>query len=103
MPGSTGARSHVHGSREVSDPTGGAAGNERLTAMTGAVLLILLAAEGFTILSVRRMLTLHFFLGFLIIGPVVLKLGSTIYRFFRYYTGAPHHQSGGRPDLVSVA
>jgi hypothetical protein len=29
---------------------GGAGGNERLTAMTGAVLLVLLAVEGFTIL-----------------------------------------------------
>ena len=32
------------------ETTGGAAGNERLTAMTGAVLIVLFAAEGFTIL-----------------------------------------------------
>jgi hypothetical protein len=33
------------------DGTGGAEGNARLTALTGAALLILFAVEGFTILS----------------------------------------------------
>src|SRR5215469_606208 len=55
----------------------GAAGNERLTAMTGAVLLVLLAVEGFTLLGLHSMLTLHFFVGMLLIGPVLLKIGST--------------------------
>ena len=55
---------------------GGAEGNERLTAMTGAVLLVLLAVEGFTILRLGRLLTLHFFLGMLLLGPVALKAGS---------------------------
>ena len=49
---------------------GGAEGNERLTAMTGLVLLVLLAVEGFTILRLGRLLTLHFFLGMLLLGPV---------------------------------
>jgi len=35
--------------------TGGAEGNERLTAWTGAVLFLLLAAEGVTILKVGRL------------------------------------------------
>jgi len=69
------------------DTTGGAEGNERLTALTGLVLLVLFAAEGVTILSVRGLLTLHFFLGMLLIGPVALKACSTIYRFVRYYAG----------------
>ena len=86
--------------REVPDSSGGAAGNERLTAMTGAVLLILLAAEGVTILGRHHLLTLHFFLGFLLIGPVLLKLGSTIYRFFRYYTGAAPYVRKGPPMLL---
>jgi hypothetical protein len=67
--------------------TGGAGGNERLTGLIGIVLLVLFAAEGFTILVVRQMLTLHFFIGILLIGPVLLKLCSTIYRFTRYYAG----------------
>ncbi len=78
-------------------PDSGPEGNERLTASTGAVLLVLFAAEGVTILSLSRLLTWHYFLGFLLIGPVLLKLGSTIYRFTRYYTGAPAYRRKGPP------
>jgi hypothetical protein len=77
--------------------SGGADGNERLTAMTGAVLLVLLAAEGFTILSLRQLLTPHFFIGMLLLGPVALKAGSTIYRFARYYTGSTPYRRKGPP------
>lgn len=63
--------------------TGGAAGNERLTAMTGAILLGLLAAEGVTILFKRQLLTAHFFIGMMLVGPVLLKMGSTGYRLPR--------------------
>jgi hypothetical protein len=79
------------------DVTGGAEGNARLTAATGAVLLVLLAAEGVTILAVRQLLTLHFFLGMLLIGPVLLKLCATGYRFVRYYTGAAGYRRQGPP------
>ncbi len=79
------------------DPSGGAAGNERLTAATGAVLLLLFAAEGFTILAIHQMITLHFFLGMLLIGPVMLKAGTVCYRFARYYTGAPEYRRKGPP------
>ena len=48
---------------------------------------MLLAAEGVTILRLGRLLTLHFFIGMLLVGPVALKAGSTIYRFVRYYAG----------------
>jgi len=81
------------------DTTGGADGNERLTAATGAVLLVLFAPEGVTILAVRQLLTLHFFLGMLLIGPVLLKASATIYRFIRYYTGAPDYRRKGPPAL----
>jgi hypothetical protein len=79
------------------DTTGGAEGNERLTALTGCVLLVLFAAEGFTILSVHRLLTLHFFLGMLLIGPVLLKVCAVLYRFVRYYTGAEEYRRKGPP------
>ena len=77
----------------------GPEGNERLTAATGALLLPLFAAEGVTILFLRQLLTWHFFIGLLLIGPVCLKLGSTGYRFFRYYTGAPAYRRKGPPVL----
>jgi hypothetical protein len=82
---------------------GGAEGNERLTVMTGAVLLLLLAAEGFTILRIGRLFTLHFFLGMLLLGPVALKAGSVLYRFFRYYTGsAPYLRKGPPAPLLRL-
>jgi hypothetical protein len=66
------------------------------------VLLVLFAAEGLTILAVRQLLTLHFFLGMLLIGPVLPKASATIYRFIRYYTGAPDYRAQGpaRPAAV---
>jgi hypothetical protein len=86
--------------RYAADATGQAEGNERLTAMTGAVLLVLLAAEGVTILLKRQLLTEHFFIGMLLIGPVLLKLGSTGYRFVRYYTGSAPYLRKGPPALL---
>jgi hypothetical protein len=65
--------------------------------MTGAVLLVLLAVEGFTILRVGRLLTLHVFLGMLLLGPVALKAGSVIYRFVRYYSGSALYRRKGPP------
>ena len=76
---------------------GGAEGNERLTAAAGAALLVLFAAEGFTILSIHQLITLHFFLGMLLIGPVALKIGAVAYRFARYYSGAHEYRRKGPP------
>jgi len=78
--------------------SGGAEGNERLTAITGAVLVILLAVEGYTILRIGRLLTLHVFLGMLLLGPVTLKAGSVLYRFARYYSGSEPYLRKGPPD-----
>jgi hypothetical protein len=68
--------------------------------MTGAVLLVLFAAEGVTILRLHQLLTLHFFLGMLLIGPVALKCASTGYRFIRYYTGSAPYRRKGPPAPV---
>jgi hypothetical protein len=73
------------------------AGNERLTAMTGAVLLVLFVAECLTLLSIGNLLTLHVFLGMLLLGPVGLKIGSTLWRFTRYYTGSAAYARRGPP------
>ena len=75
----------------------GVVGNERLTALTGTVLLAGFAVEGLTIVSLRELLTLHVFLGMLLIGPVALKISSTVYRFGRYYSGAIPYVRKGPP------
>jgi hypothetical protein len=65
---------------------GGTTGNEQLTALTSIVLVVLLAALGVTIVRIRPLLGPHMFIGMLLIGPLLLKLASTGYRFARYYT-----------------
>ena len=72
------------------------AGNARLTAANAAVLLVLLAAEGVTILRVRQLLSPHVFIGVVLIPPVLLKVASTTWRFARYYTGAPAYRRKDR-------
>ncbi|HTU72896.1 MAG TPA: hypothetical protein VMG38_05200 [Trebonia sp.] len=79
--------------------SGGAEGNGRLTATTGLVLLVLLVAECCTILQIGRLITLHVFLGMLLLGPVALKAGSVLYRFTRYYTGSQPYRHRGPPAL----
>jgi hypothetical protein len=76
---------------------GGTTGNERLTATTGAALLVLLAVIGLTLLQLRQLLSVHMFVGMLLIGPVALKLGGTGYRFARYYTRDPAYRREGPP------
>lgn len=78
---------------------GGPDGNERLTATAGAVLFLLLAAEGVTILSIGQLLSPHVFIGMLLIPPVALKLGSTGWRFVRYYRGTRAYREKGPPML----
>jgi len=78
----------------------GEEGNSRLTASNGTLLIGLLAVEGFTILSVRQMITLHMYLGILLVGPVLLKTASTLYRFARYYRGAAAYRRKGPPHPI---
>jgi hypothetical protein len=78
----------------------GAAGNARLTAANAAVLVVLLAAEGITILRVRELLSPHVFIGVVLIPPVLLKVASTAWRFARYYTGAPAYRRKGPPPVL---
>jgi hypothetical protein len=77
---------------------GGTAGNEQLTAATGIVLIVVLAAVGVTIVRIGQLLWLHLFLGLLVIGPVALKMASTGYRFVRYYTDDRPYRRKGPPE-----
>lgn len=51
----------------------GVEGNTLLTSSTGVVLLVMLVVEGYTVLDVRGMITLHVFVGVMLIGPVLLR------------------------------
>jgi hypothetical protein len=79
---------------------GGPAGNEQLTSITGAILLVLLALIGVTIVRIGQLLWLHLFVGLLLIGPVTLKMASTGYRFARYYSHDPAYRRKGPPEIL---
>jgi hypothetical protein len=76
---------------------GGALGNARLTSLVGGILLVLLAVEGATIPWLGSLLSVHIFVGMLLLGPVVLKLASTGYRFVRYYGHSGEYVRFGPP------
>ena len=80
--------------------SGGSDGNEQLTTITGAILILLLAVIGFTIPQLRQFISVHLFVGMLLIGPVLLKMASTGYRFIRYYTGDAEYRRKGPPELI---
>jgi hypothetical protein len=98
-------REHPGAERPASDLSGHVArtanpsGNAKLTAITGSVLLILFSAEVIATLLMGSLFGLHFFLGMVLIGPVCLKTGSTVWRFSRYYLGSePYVRRGSRPS-----
>jgi len=79
---------------------GGPAGNELLTSAAAVVLTVLLVAEGITIIRMGGLVTVHMCVGMVLIPPVLLKLGSTGYRFARYYTRARPYRAKGPPVLA---
>jgi hypothetical protein len=77
------------------------AANQRLTALNGALLFILLTAIGITVLFIRPLLPVHYLVGIVIIPPLFLKLFSTGYRFVRYYgNDAAFRLAGAPPHLL---
>ena len=76
------------------------AGNERLTALAGAVLLVLIVVEVLTLPNLRALLSVHIVVGVVLAGPLAVKIGSTGYRFVRYYTRSPAYVRRGPPHLA---
>ncbi|MDT5025119.1 MAG: hypothetical protein QOE61_1545 [Micromonosporaceae bacterium] len=80
--------------------TGGPAGNARLTAWTGVLLLVLFIAELVTLLDVRQLVSWHVVIGVLLVPPALLKTGSAGWRILRYYTGHRPYRDAGPPPLL---
>ncbi len=76
-------------------------GNERLTAAVGLLLLAPILVEVATILlGVHTFMSVHVFVGLALIPPVLLKLGSTAWRFARYYTRSRPYVALGPPQIA---
>src|SRR3954447_10451548 len=77
--------------------TGVPEGNAALTSAAAVALVVLLLAEGVTILDMGGLRTPHMFIGLVLIPPVLVKLGSTGYRFARYYLRTSAYREKGPP------
>jgi hypothetical protein len=86
-------------SEDAGDLAPGVAGNEILTSATAVLLTALLIAEGVTVIHMNGLGTVHMFIGMVLIPPVLLKVGSTGYRFVRYYLRSHAYREKGPPLL----
>lgn len=68
-----------------------------MTTQTGTILIVLLLVIGITIVRIGQLLSVHLFVGMMLIPIVLLKMGSTGYRFTRYYTFNPRYRKAGPP------
>jgi hypothetical protein len=84
----------------TTDRGGGVEGNARLTGIVAAALFVVLAAEAVTLLQVRQLISVHVFVGMLLVPLVVLKTVSTGYRFAHYYAGDPAYRRKGPPHPI---
>ena len=92
------------GRRHRNDPvvpgSGGPAGNARLTATTGLVLLVLCLAELVTLLDVTGLIGWHVAIGVLLVPPALLKTAVTGWRLVRYYGGSGDYRASGPPPML---
>ncbi len=98
----TGHARDVMAPEPAAEPTDavGVEGNARLTGSLGAVLFVVLALEGITILARQSLLSAHVFVGMVLVPLVLLKMGSTAYRFVRYYSGTAAYTRKGAPPVA---
>ncbi|MHB1519617.1 MAG: hypothetical protein ACYCVN_14900 [Acidimicrobiales bacterium] len=71
--------------------------NARLTGATGLLLAVLFVLEGLTIPFIFPLLSWHIAIGLVIVPPLLVKMGSTLWRFTRYYLGDPRFRRAGPP------
>ncbi|MCW2526774.1 MAG: hypothetical protein JWM76_1634, partial [Pseudonocardiales bacterium] len=80
--------------------TGGPAGNARLTAWTGLILLLLSVAELITLIDVGGLISWHIVIGTLLVPPALLKTASTGWRIVGYYRRNPAYRHAGPPPIL---
>lgn len=94
------AAGRSHRRDEVVGSSGGPAGNARLTAWTGLLLLVLIGVELVTLLDVHRWIDWHIVVGVLLIPPALIKTASTGWRIVHYYAGSRPYREAGPPPLA---
>lgn len=94
------AAGREHRADPVLPATGGPAGNARLTAWVGLLLLTGFLIEVATLLNVTALLSWHVVVGVLLIPPALVKTASTGWRFTGYYTHRAPYRAAGPPPMV---
>ncbi|WP_329060912.1 hypothetical protein [Amycolatopsis sp. NBC_01480] len=79
--------------------TGGPAGNARLTAWTGVLLLALFLAELASLLNLDGLIGWHIVVGALLVPPALLKTATTGWRVIGYYRKRPAYRRAGPPPM----
>jgi hypothetical protein len=93
------AAGRYHRDDPVASGSGGPAGNARLTAWTGLLLLVLSLAELVTLINVGGLISWHIAIGVLLVPPALLKTASTGWRIARYYSGNSEYRRAGPPPM----
>ncbi len=96
----SGQTGQAHTDLPNADGRSAVVGNERMTGQASAVLLVLLLVELVTVPNLSALASVHLFVGGLLVGPLAVKIGSTGYRFVRYYAGSPAFVRQGPPRLA---
>jgi hypothetical protein len=78
---------------------GGSDGNRQLTAIVAALLILLLAVEGATLLDIRGLLTVHAYVGMILVPVVALKLANVGWKLLRYYLRGEEYVRLGPPHV----
>ena len=94
------ASGQAHREDPVAPRTGGPAGNARLTAWLGILLLAAFAVELFTLVSLQQLVSVHIFVGTLLVPLALLKTATTTWRMIGYYAGAARYRQAGPPPVL---
>src|SRR5438270_5546331 len=89
-----------HREDPVRPRTGGPAGNARLTAWLGVLLLVAFLVEGATLISLQRLVAVHIFVGAFLVPLALVKTATTSWRMLRYYAGNADYRQAGPPPLL---
>jgi len=90
----------AHREDPVGARTGGPAGNARLTAWLGVLLLAAFVVECVTLLSLQGLLSVHIFVGGLLVPLALAKTATTAWRMLRYYANNVSYRRAGPPPLL---
>ena len=89
-----------HREDPVAPRTGGPAGNARLTAWLGLLLLAAFLVELLTLVSLQQLVSVHIFVGGLLVPLALFKTATTTWRIVGYYAGSPRYRQAGPPPLL---